>query len=70
MTGSGLPATSFVNIFESDSASTTIWMAQTSSSGTVSITWHSYNAGTDSIKITTANTKKTSTLATCSFVVN
>lgn len=69
MTGTGLPASTFVNVYDSDSGGTTVWMAQTSSTGTVSITWHSYYAGTSTIKVTTALAKKASTLATCSFQV-
>ena len=68
--GTGLPANTYVNVWESDAYSTTIWFAQTDGSGSLSITWHSYNAGTSTISFTTALTNHSTTLATCTFVVN
>jgi hypothetical protein len=70
MSAVNLPAGSYVDVYDADSSSTTMWMAQVSSTGTLSMTWHSYLAGTSTIRITTTNTKKASTLASCSFRVN
>ena len=69
MTGAGLPAGSYVNVWEKDSASTTVWFAQIDASGTVSITWHSYNVGTTTMSVTSTSGND-ATLASCTFQVD
>ena len=69
MSATNLPASTFVNVYDVWSGGTTVWMLQTSSTGTTSLTWHSYVAGTTTITIKTATSKKTSTLASCTFQV-
>jgi hypothetical protein len=67
--GSGLPASTVVNVYVSDSGGTQWSSTTTSSSGTMSVSGYASYTGTYSVSVTSSG-RKPSTLATCSFAVS
>ena len=69
LTGTGLGAYAVVNVLISDSGTTTSWNLQADASGTTSVTWHSYWAGTSSVRFLKSSRHGSTTVASCTFAV-
>ena len=69
MSGSNLGASKNFTVTVSDAGGTQYFFLASTSTGTMTFSWHSYYAGTSSVAIVDASGRKASTVASCSFQV-